>query len=57
LTATPDGVETRLRLRAAVIVAQDRILAPLSEQERGVLKGLLSRVIEADVHRSGLRAH
>jgi DNA-binding MarR family transcriptional regulator len=56
VTATLEGVETRLRLRAAVIVAQDRIMAPLSEQERGVLKGLLSRVIEADVRRSGLRS-
>lgn len=52
LSATPEGVETRLKLRAAVIVAQDRILAPLSEQERTVLKGLLSRVIEADVRRN-----
>ena len=52
LSATLEGVDTRLRLRAAVIVAQDRILAPLSEQERTVLKGLLSRVIEANVHRT-----
>ncbi len=52
LNATPAGVETRLRLRAAVRTAQDRILAPLSESERSLLKGLLVRVIEASAGRT-----
>ena len=52
LSATPEGTETRLRLRAAVRAEQDRILAPLSESDRGVLRELLVRVIEADTRRA-----
>jgi DNA-binding MarR family transcriptional regulator len=53
LSATPEGTETRLRLRAAVRAAQDRILAPLSESDRGVLREFLVRVIEANTRRAG----
>jgi hypothetical protein len=35
-----------------VIVAQDRLMAPLSDQERETLKDLLRRVIEANVSRA-----
>jgi adenylate cyclase len=52
LSPTPEGTEMRLRLRAAVIVAQDRLMAPLSDQERETLKNLLERVVEADASRA-----
>jgi adenylate cyclase len=51
LSPTSEGTEVRLRLRSAVIVAQDRLMAPLSDQERETLKDLLRRVIEANVSR------
>ena len=46
------GAETRLRLRAEVFAAQDRLLAPLSDSERETLKDLLGRVIEANSSRA-----
>ena len=46
------GAETRLRLRAEVFAAQDRLLAPLSDNERETLKDLLGRVIEANSSRT-----
>jgi adenylate cyclase len=49
---TPEGIEVRLRLRSAVIVAQDRLMAPLSDQERETLKDLIRRVIEANESRA-----
>ncbi len=49
---TPFGEETRLRLRVAVLAAQDRLLAPLSDHERETLKALLARVIEANSSRT-----
>jgi class 3 adenylate cyclase/DNA-binding MarR family transcriptional regulator len=52
LSPTPKGNETRLVLRAAVRAAQDRLLAPLSEDDRRVLKEFLVRVIEANTRRS-----
>ncbi len=52
LSPTPAGTEARVRLRSAVISAQDRLMAPLSELERGTLKDLLARVIEADRSRA-----
>ena len=52
LSPTPEGIEVRLRLRSAVIVAQDRLMAPLSDQERETLKDLLRRVIEANASRA-----
>jgi adenylate cyclase len=52
LSPTPDGTEMRLSLRTAVIVAQDRLMAPLSDQERETLKDLLERVVEANASRA-----
>ena len=52
LSPTPEGIEMRLKLRAAVIVAQDRLMAPLSDQERETLKNLLERVVEANASRA-----
>jgi adenylate cyclase len=49
---TPEGVDVRSRLRSAVIVEQDRLMAPLSDQERETLKDLLRRVIEARASRT-----
>jgi adenylate cyclase len=49
---TPEGIGVRLRLRLALIVAQDRLMAPLSDQERETLKDLIRRVIEADDSRA-----
>jgi hypothetical protein len=43
----------RLRLRSAVMVAQDRLMAPLSDHERETLKDLLRRVTEANANRAG----
>jgi class 3 adenylate cyclase/DNA-binding MarR family transcriptional regulator len=48
LSPTPEGVKVRLNLRSAVLVAQDRLMAPLSDQERETLKDLLARVLEAN---------
>jgi len=52
LSPTPEGIEVRLKLRDAVIVAQDRLMAPISEHEREILKDLLKRIIEAQLSRS-----
>jgi adenylate cyclase len=52
LSPTPKGIEVRSRLRSEVIVAQDRLMAPLSDQERETLKVLMRRVIEADSSRA-----
>jgi DNA-binding MarR family transcriptional regulator len=49
---TPEGIEVRMRLRSALIVAQDRLMAPLSDQERETLKDLIRRVIEANESRA-----
>ena len=49
---TPEGIGVRLRLRSALIVAQDRLMAPLSDQERETLKDLIRRVIEANESRA-----
>jgi DNA-binding MarR family transcriptional regulator len=51
LNATPEGLELRLRLRSEVVVVQDRLMAPLSDHEREMLKDLIRRVVEADVDR------
>ena len=48
LRLTPAGAELRERLRPQVTAVEDRILAPLSESERELLKELLSRVIKAN---------
>jgi adenylate cyclase len=50
-SVTPEGIGVRLRLRSALIIAQDRLMAPLSDQEREMLKDLIRRVIEADDNR------
>jgi adenylate cyclase len=52
---TPEGIGVRLRLRTALIVAQDRLMAPLSDRERETLKDLIRRVIEADDTRAPQR--
>ena len=52
---TPEGIGVRLRLRTALIVAQDRLMAPLSDRERETLKDLIRRVIEADDNRAPQR--
>ena len=51
LNATPAGRELRLSLRSAVVVAQDRLMAPLSDHEREMLKDLIRRVVETNVGR------
>ena len=51
LNLTPEGMEQRLRLRSAVIVAQDRLMAPLSDHEREMLKDLIRRVVETNLDR------
>src|SRR5688572_5672013 len=48
LRLTPAGLEVRERLRPAVIAAEDRIMAALSQSERETLKDLLARVIKAN---------
>ena len=53
LVPTPEGIETRLRLRSAVILAQDRVMAQLSDHEREILKEMLARVVETDAISSG----
>ena len=44
---TPEGLEFHSALRLALIATQDRLMAPLSEDERETLKDLLARVIKA----------
>lgn len=44
---TQSGLDMRRRLRPAVVAALDRIVAPLSEEERETLKDLLVRIIQA----------
>jgi adenylate cyclase len=51
LNPTPEGMELRLRLRSAVTVAQDRLMAPLSDHEREMLKDLIRRVVETSLGR------
>ncbi len=48
LRLTKSGLQVRERLRPAVIAAEDRIMAALSESEREMFKGLASRVIKAN---------
>jgi len=48
LRLTPAGLEVRERLRPAVIAAEDRVMAPLSQIERETLKDLITRVIRAN---------
>jgi len=43
---TPAGVRTLARWDERVAAAQDALLAPLSEAERGALVALLARVVE-----------
>jgi adenylate cyclase len=52
LSPTSEGIAVRLRLRSAVMVAQDRLMAPLSDHERETLKDLLRRVTEANASRA-----
>jgi adenylate cyclase len=47
LHLTELGIETNQRLRAAIVAALDRVMAPLSDREREMLQELLSRVIKA----------
>jgi DNA-binding MarR family transcriptional regulator len=46
LRLTPDGLALRRRLQPAALAAQDRILALLRPEERGLLVDLLARVVE-----------
>jgi DNA-binding MarR family transcriptional regulator len=45
LWVTPEGEHAALRMKTAVRKAQQRILAPLSEDERQQLIGLLDRLV------------
>lgn len=53
LNLTPAGLEARRRMRAGVLAAQDRIMAPLSDGERETLRDLLTRVIKAHEVKAG----
>ena len=48
LHLTEAGRKLRSRLRPAVLAAQDRVLAPLTEKERQTFLDLLARVVEAN---------
>ena len=48
LSLTPMGLGVRQRLRPAVMAAQDRLMAPLSDHEREVFKDMLARIIRAN---------
>jgi DNA-binding MarR family transcriptional regulator len=48
LRLTPAGTRLRRRLRPALLAAQERILAPLSRDERASLIDLLARVVEGN---------
>jgi DNA-binding MarR family transcriptional regulator len=50
---TPDGIETQRRMYHAVLAAQDRVMAPLSDTERETLRNLLARIIKADAASRG----
>jgi adenylate cyclase len=43
---TPNGLDTRERLRPSIIAALDSIMAPLSDKERDTLRDLLTRIIQ-----------
>ena len=53
LSLTPPGLEIRLWIRSQFLAAQDRLMAPLSDQERETLKSLLTRVIKAGTREPG----
>ena len=44
---TSRGLDIRVRLRPIIAAAADQIVAPLSDQERGTLRELLSRIVQA----------
>ena len=44
---TEVGLGIRVRLRPMIAAATDRIVAPLSDQERSTLRDLLSRIVQA----------
>jgi MarR family transcriptional regulator, lower aerobic nicotinate degradation pathway regulator len=48
LTLTREGEATLQRVRPAMLRAQTRILAPLSEREQSVLLKLLGKIVAAD---------
>ena len=48
LYVTEPGAALRRRLRPSLLAAQERLLAPLSPNERGALLDMLVRVIEAN---------
>ena len=48
LTLTARGMQVRTRMRPQMLDAQDRILAPLSANERSQLLRLLTRVVEGN---------
>ena len=47
LRLTEAGLQVRERLLASVIAVEDHIMAPLSESEREMFRGLALRVIKA----------
>lgn len=47
LISTEAGHEARRRIRGSILAAQDRVMAPLSNSEREMLRDLLTRVIKA----------
>lgn len=48
LQVTDAGRELRRRLRPGVLAARDRVLAPLTQEERQVFVDLLTRVVQAN---------
>jgi MarR family transcriptional regulator, temperature-dependent positive regulator of motility len=48
LYVTDRGAALRRRLRPSLLAAQERLLAPLSQNERSALLDMLARVIEAN---------
>jgi adenylate cyclase len=48
LTLTADGLHVRMLIRTEFLAAQDRVLTPLSDREREILKDLLARIIKAN---------
>ena len=44
---TEIGLGIRVQLRPMIAAATDRIVAPLSDQERSTLRDLLSRIVQA----------
>jgi adenylate cyclase len=53
LQLTPAGLEMHQRFRPVVNAMLDRIMAPLSDQERNTLQELLARVIAANQAKAG----